>query len=145
MMLPTAHAKAAPTTSAKPTKVPESPLASLYAASTTHAGRCDDGAEHVVALHAVAGEGDGEADREEDLHLDHERRQPGRHAEPHSQEQQAELADADRDAVGDDAASTGIAGGRTKNTIGNAASRKRSAASVNGGTSARATLIGTNV
>ena len=39
----------------------------------------------------------------------------------------------------------GIAGGRTKNTIGTAASRKRTAASVNGGTSTSATLIGTNV
>ena len=39
----------------------------------------------------------------------------------------------------------GIAGRRTKKTTGNAASRKRSAASANGGTSPSATLIGTNV
>ena len=39
----------------------------------------------------------------------------------------------------------GIAGRRTKKTIGTAARKKRSAASVNGGTSASATFIGTKV
>ncbi len=60
------------------------------------------------------------------------------------EEQEPELADADREAVGDDFAPR-HRGGRTKKTIGTAARKKRSAASVNGGTSVSATLIGTNV
>ena len=53
-------------------------------------------------MEVLAGERDGEADREEHLHLDHERREARGHPELQAQEQEPELADADRKAVGDD-------------------------------------------
>ena len=81
MMLPTAQAIAAPITSAKPITVPVRPLASLYAASTIIPAAAIDRAHQVVPVEAVAGERDGETDREEHLQLDHERRQPRGHPE----------------------------------------------------------------
>ena len=64
----------------------------------------DRAAGHVRPRQAIAGEHDGEADREEHLHLDHQRRQPHRHAELDAEEQQAELEQPDREAVGRDVA-----------------------------------------
>ncbi len=61
----------------------------------------DARADEVVPLQLVAFEHDGEPDREEHLQLDHERREPRRHAELHSEEEQTELQDADRDPVAD--------------------------------------------
>ncbi len=60
---------------------------------------------------ALAENKEGEQDGEEDLELDHERAEPCRHAELDGEEQQAELADPDRQAIGRDDAPAGF--GRT--------------------------------
>nr|WP_298903164.1 hypothetical protein [uncultured Devosia sp.] len=50
----------------------------------------------------LAEEREGEKDGEEHLQLDHQRTQPGRHAQFDGEEQQPELADADREPVADE-------------------------------------------
>ena len=99
MMLPTAHAIAAPITSAKPISGAGEAARELVPREHDHPGGGDRGADQVVPVEVVAGERDGEADREEHLHLDHERRESRRHPELEPEEQEAELADADREAV----------------------------------------------
>ena len=144
MMLPTAHANAAPITSAKPIAVPVRPLASLYAASTiipaaaiaapTMLCRWKRSPENATARPIV---------KNTCIWITSDDSPAGmpslmpRNSRPNWQTPIAKpYATTSRH---------GIAGRRTKNTIGTAARKKRSAASVNGGTSSSATLIGTNV
>src|SRR5207244_1491503 len=68
------------------------------------AERRDRRAHGVLATRPIVEEHRGEADREEHLQLNDERREPGRHPELHAQEQKAELADADREAVSENVA-----------------------------------------
>src|SRR5690242_2220310 len=67
-----------------------------------HANAGDDRAYRVLRVQPVAQYRHAEPDREEHLHLDHDRREPGRHAEAHAEEQQPELEHADREPVGHD-------------------------------------------
>src|SRR5207249_7450319 len=68
------------------------------------AERRDRGADRVLAPYAVTEIRHSKTDREKYLQLNHERREARGHSELHAQEQQPELAEADREPVGDNVA-----------------------------------------
>ena len=100
--LPIPHANAATSTSTKPTSVAVAPPSSLYAASSTMPAVAISAPATFCAETRSPRYAMPETDREEHLHLDDQRGQSRGHAELHAQEQQAELAHADGDAIADD-------------------------------------------
>ncbi len=102
MMLPIAHESAAAITSRNPAQRRRRAERELVPREHADPQRGDAGADHAVPRQPVVQPPRGQADREERLRLDHERRESRRHPELHAEEQQAELEHADRESVGDE-------------------------------------------
>ena len=90
---------AAPTTM---NTAPSGTLCARPAAIVREAGEGHDCTAELKARRPLAEEGDGQRDREHGLQLDHERREPRRHADVDGDEEQPELADAEKEPDDDD-------------------------------------------
>ncbi len=110
-----------------------------------HARQRDAGAEHLRPRRPLAEADRREQDGEKDLHLNDQRGEPDRHAQPHGQKQQPELADPDQRPIERDEPPRRRRAASRKIPAGKAAKAKRSAVSRNGGASSTPYLMAMNV